>query len=462
MSALHDLSLSDLTRRLKSGELSAVAVTDHMLTRIADRDGKLRAYVRVMADEARASAARLDASRAAGKPLGAMHGVPIALKDLLATRGVATTCGTQVRKNWIPDADATVVERLARAGAVILGKVKLTEGAFSNHHPDVNPPCNPWNAAHWTGVSSSGSGVSVSGRLAFGAIGTDTGGSIRFPSAACGIVGLKPTYGRVSRHGVFPLADSLDHIGPMTRTVEDAARMLGVIAGHDAQDPTSLVDAVPNYVAACDGGVRGLKIGVDWAYVETGVLPDVVETIKASLSLFTELGAEVVEVKLPSYVSLVQGWGITCGAECALAHAPYYPAQKSAYGPELSRLLDMGRAATAMAYAQLERERERFRGQLDALLKTIDVLIAPCMVSLPPTIEWMAEATRTDQGTADFITFTAPFNYSGHPSLTLPAGVSGGGLPKAFQLIGRTLGEPTLLRAGHAFEQARGPIAYPD
>ncbi|NJN52113.1 MAG: amidase [Gammaproteobacteria bacterium] len=461
MTAIHDLTLADLCRRLKSGELSAANVTAHMLARIDERDGSLRAYVRVLRNEATAAAARLDEARVAGKPLGALHGVPIAVKDLVATKGIATTCGTKVLANWIPDADATIVQRLHQAGAVIIGKVKLTEGAFSSHHPEVEAPRNPWNAAHWTGVSSSGSGASIAGRLAFGAIGTDTGGSIRFPSAACGIVGLKPTYGRVSRHGVFPLADSLDHIGPMTRTVEDAARMLGVLAGHDPKDATSLHDAVPNYVAACDGGVVGLRVGVDWSYVETGVDAAVVATIKEALAALQALGAEVVEVKLPDYASLVQGWGITCGAECALAHAPHYPAKKSSYGPELARLLDLGAAAAATAYAHLERERERFRAGLDAVLAGVDVLIAPCMVSLPPTIASMAQAVASESGTADFITFTAPFNYSGHPSLTLPAGVSSGGLPKAFQLIGRRLAEPTLLRAGHAYEATRGPIVYP-
>jgi amidase len=462
MSELHELSLSDLCRRLKSGELSAVKVTEHMLARIDALDGELRAYVRLMPESALATAQRLDAARAAGKPLGALHGVPIALKDLLATRGVATTCGTKVLADWIPDVDATVVARLNGAGAVVLGKVKLTEGAFSNHHPEVLAPRNPWNADHWTGVSSSGSGVAVAARLAFGAIGTDTGGSIRFPSAACGIVGIKPTYGRVSRKGVFPLADSLDHIGPMTRTVEDAARMLGVMAGHDPADPTSLHEPVANYVAACDGGVGGLRIGVDWSYVETGVAPDVAAVVKRALAAFVALGAQVVEVELPAYQNLVTGWGITCGAECALAHAQTYPAQSSDYGPELAQLLEGGRAAPAMAYAGLERERERFRAGLDHLLTEADVLIAPCMISAPPSLAEMAQTIASQEQTADFITFTAPFNYSGHPSITLPAGVSAAGLPEAFQLIGRRLGEPALIRLGAAFEQSRGAIAYPD
>ncbi len=461
MTALHDLTLSDLCRRTKSGELSARSITELMLARIDEHDDTLRAYVLVMGETALAAADRLDRARAAGEPLGALHGVPIALKDLLSTNGVVTTCGTKVLAQWVPELDATVVERLTRAGAVLIGKVKLTEGAFSNHHPEVAAPRNPWHADYWTGVSSSGSGVAVAARLAYGAIGTDTGGSIRFPSAACGVVGLKPTYGRVSRHGVFPLADSLDHIGPMARSVEDVARMLGVLAGHDGNDPTSLRDPVPNYVAACGGGIDGMRIGVDWAYVERGVQAEVVAVVRRALDALRSLGATIVDVELPAYAALVQGWVITCGAECALAHAPHYPSQKSAYGPELAALLDTGRSAPATAYAGLERERERFRADLDTLFTNMDALIAPCMPLLPPTLESMAQRIASTSETADFITFTAPFNYSGHPSLTLPAGITSGGLPEAFQLVGPRLGEAQLLRLGYAFEQARGSIAYP-
>lgn len=461
MTDLHDLSLSDVCRRTKSGELSAVRVTEHMLARIAAKDPALRSFVTVTGEQALATAARLDADRVAGRPLGALHGVPIALKDLLSTAGVRTTCGTRVLRDWIPDEDAHVVTRLVQAGAVVLGKVKLTEGAFSNHHPEVEAPRNPWNAAHWTGVSSSGSGVCVAARLAHGAIGTDTGGSIRFPSAACGVVGLKPTYGRVSRHGAFPLADSLDHVGPMTRTVEDAARMLGVMAGWDPRDPTSLRDPVPNYVAACAERITGMRVGIDRAYCETGVAQDVVDTIHAARSTLASLGAEVREVVLPPYQNLVRGWALTCGVETALAHARFYPSRRGEYGPELAGLIDGGRSAPATAYAALERERESFRAGLDRLFETVDLLIAPCMVSAAPTLEWMAGAIRSEAQTVDFITFTAPFDYSGHPTLTVPAGVNGQGLPLAFQLIGRRLGEESLVHAGHAYEQARGAIHYP-
>jgi len=462
MTEWHYASLTGLCQRMKSGELSAEQVTEHALERIEALDADLRSYVIVLPDQARATAAQLDKDRIEGKPLGALHGVPIALKDLLYTQGIATASGTRVMRDYVPEEDATVVTRLKAAGAVIIGKTQLTEGAFGAHHPDVDPPKNPWNAAYWPGVSSSGSGVAVAAGLAFGAIGTDTGGSIRFPSASCGLVGIKPTYGRVSRYGVFPLAESLDHIGPMTRSVGDAARMLQVLAGQDPRDPTTLPDPVPNYTAALAQGVPGLTIGVDWNYVSTGVQEAVVQTLRDALDAFVELGAEVVEVTLPgSYVELVQGWGITCAVECARAHHAYYPARKAEYGKVLAELIDLGINASQQDYDALERVRSQFRTDLDGLLEHVNVFIAPCMPRLTPTVEEMNVAVASADSRADFITFTAPFDYSGHPTITLPAGLADSGLPKSFQLVGRALGEPTLIHAGSAYEEALGFHVHP-
>ena len=270
MTDLHWLSLSEVCRRIKSGELTSNAVTEHTLARIRATESRYRAFVTVMSDAALARAERLDARRANGEPLGSATRRADRAEGFVVDARNQTTCGTKVLADWVPDEDATVVTRLKDAGAVILGKVNLTEGAFSDHHPDVDPPRNAWSEKVWPGVSSSGSGVAVAAGLAYGAIGTDTGGSIRFPSAANGFVGIKPTYGRVSRHGAFPLAESLDHIGPMTRSVEDAARMLGVLAGYDPKDPTSSRSAPPNYGAIDRESVRGMRIGIDRAYAETG------------------------------------------------------------------------------------------------------------------------------------------------------------------------------------------------
>jgi len=417
----------------------------------------------LLADQAMAQAEALDQARKAGKPLGALHGVPVAIKDLLFTSGIPTASGTTVMQDFVPDYDATVVRRLRDAGAVIIGKTQLTEGAFGAHHAAIDPPKNPWNLDHWPGVSSSGSGVAVAAGLAFAALGSDTGGSIRFPSASCHLVGIKPTYGRVSRYGAFPLAESLDHIGPMTRTVEDAARVLGVIAGQDPDDATTLADLVPNYTPYSSDGLAGTRIGVDWSYVRTGVTPEVIASVEAACARFDNLGAQICEFTMPeSYKVLVDEWGVTTGVECARAHAEYYPAHKAEYGPSLSGLIELGLATPQEHYDRLEQVRGEFRAGLDDVLTGVDMLLAPCMTSLPPTTQEMEVAVADDDARAAFIAFTAPFDYSGHPTITLPAGLSDSGLPTSFQLIGRHLAEPALIRAGAAHEAALGEQPHPD
>lgn len=462
MTELHYLSLTEVGHRIKSGELSSVAVTEAALARIRALEPTLHAFARVLEEQALAAAERLDRERHEGRPLRPLHGIPVAVKDLCYLRGVPNAAGTRVLEDFVPEFDATVVARLKAAGAVIIGKSQLTEGAFGAHHPDITAPVNPWNAQHWPGVSSSGSGVSVAAGMAYGALGTDTGGSIRFPSASCGLVGIKPTYGRVSRHGVFPLAESLDHVGPMTRTVADAAALLEVLAGPDPEDPTSLDEEVPNYPAMLAERLAGIRVGVDWRYVEGGVEQAVVDTVRDALAVLQDLGATVREVRMPDNTrELVHGWGVTCAVECARAHAATYPARKALYGPVLAGLIESGRIATEADYRHMESLRAAFRTQFDELLDDMELLIAPCMPSLPPDLASMERQVADDSERADFITFTAPFDYSGHPSITLPAGLSGDGLPRAFQLVGRPLGEPTLVRAGAAYERALGFDAHP-
>ena len=454
---IHALTLSEVVRRTKSRELTARGVVEAMLERIERCDGEFGAYVSVLGERALAQAEGLDAKRASGAPLGILHGAPIALKDLLATKGLPTSCGTAVLKDWRPEEDATVVRRLEEAGAVVLGKVKLTEGAYAEHHPTVSPPKNPWAEDRWTGVSSSGSGVAVAAGLAHGAIGTDTGGSIRFPSAACGLVGVKPTYGRVSRHGVFPLADSLDHIGPMTRSVEDAARMLQAMAGHDPQDATSLDAPVPAYAAQLASGLEGVVIGVDREY-NAAAVPAVVRAIDDALNVLQGGGAKTASATLPNCEALVDEWGLTCGVEAARAHAATFPSRKDEYGPALTGLLELGLRASSADYDRLEQARTAFRAGLDDLLQRVDALIAPCMPGPIPAAERSA-AVREQPRAERFIRYTAPFDYSGHPSVTLPFGMDDG-LPVCFQLIGPRLGEARLLVIASALERAAN-FRYP-
>ena len=424
------------------------------LERIELLDRDLHAYVMVLADAALARAEELDQAREKGGMLGPLHGVPIALKDLLYNEGLPTASGTIVMADFRPTEDATVVARLKAAGAVVIGKTQLTEGAYGVHHPKVIDPVNPWASDRWTGVSSSGSGVAVAAGLCYAALGSDTGGSIRFPAASCGTVGVKPTYGRVSRHGAFPLAESLDHIGPMTRTVADAARMLKVMAGEDPLDPTSLAAPVPHYGAEIGGSIAGLRLGVDWRYVSEGVDAPVVQAVRDAIEQLQAQGMELIEFEMPSaYRQLVEQWGITCGVECARAHEPYYPAQKDLYGPVLAELIELGRNPPIGSYEMLAAVRDRFSGAFDACFAEMDVVICPNMPYLAPPAHGVLELSA-DPSRANGLTFTAPFDYSGHPTLSLPVGLSADRLPLSVQLVAAKLGESLLFRIGSALEAA--------
>lgn len=463
MTALHYRELVEVAGAIRSGELSSEDVTTAMLTRIRDTDAALGAYVRVFEEDALQRAHALDAEQAAGRPLGLLHGVPVAVKDLLALAGHPTSVGGKVRERWQPAEDATVVRRLKAAGAVILGKLKLTEGAFAEHHPEVAAPRNPWDPEAWTGVSSSGSGVATAAGLCFGSLGTDTGGSIRFPSAACGVVGVKPTYGLVSRYGAFPLAESLDHVGPMTRSVRDAARMLQVLAGHDPQDANSLDVPVPDYEAALLPGLAGISLGIDPVWSGAGVAVDVSRTVADAAEILAGAGARIREVRMPDARALIEGWAVTCGVEAALAHADTFPSRRDQYGPVLAALLDLGLRSSATGYAALERERERYRAALGQVFAEVDAVLLPAMPFPPPPLR---ELDRLGEGGAAPITFTAPFDYSGSPSVTVPAGFTSEGLPLAFQVVGPALSEARLLRIAHQYElEGPGgpphPPAYP-
>jgi amidase len=310
-------------------------------------------------------------------------------------------------------------------------------------------PVNPWNQDAWTGASSSGSGVAIAAGLCYGSLGSDTGGSIRFPSAACGLTGLKPTWGRVSRHGICHLAEALDHIGPMARTAADAAAILGVIAGADGNDPTALLDPVPDYLAQIGGGVAGLRIGIaqDYAF---NVDPEVAAVLIAAKEAFVALGARPVEVVLPSPANLAKIWGAIGTVETALAHQATYPSQAAAYGPPFAKFIEAGRrlGAAELAWAQIERA--KFAGRVAALFRDIDVLLVPVMAEpIPSPAEW---AAQVEGGVADLLRYTAEFNLTGQPTITLQGGFDGRGVPIGFQLVGPHLSEPLLLRAGHAYQ----------
>jgi amidase len=449
---LHYLPLHDVAHSIRSGQLSSLEVTRALLGRIDKLDGRLKSYATVTPDLALRDAAGLDADRTAGRLRGPLHGVPIAVKDLCNTAGVATAAGMAIHAKHVPDKDATVVARLKAAGAVILGKLQMTEGAYGLHHPSIDPPRNPWNATYWTGVSSSGSGVATAAGLCFGSLGSDTGGSIRFPSTMNGLSGLKPTWGRVSRAGVFALAESLDHIGPMCRSALDAAVMLGVIAGADPGDPTAAPQPVPDYAAAIDGGVKGKRVGVPGNLI--GMDADSQRAVDGAVATFKGMGATLVDVALPELDEATLAWIPLCALEAALAHEATFPAQRAEYGPDLAALLDLGHRLGGLELGKRQLVRARVKGEIEQLLSQVDLLLMPVMGQATPTLASLAAAGRTPQTTLARLRYTAPFDMSGHPTLTLPGGMTAAGVPVGFQIVGRAFDEAAILAAGHAYQQA--------
>ena len=446
------LELTELTRRVQARQLSPVEATEAMLSRIAALDGRLKSYALVMAEEARAAARQAEAEIARGEIKGPLHGAPIAVKDLCWMTGVPTAAGMTIHRDFRPQDTATVVKRLQAAGAIILGKLQLTEGAYVDHHPQIPPPVNPWSAEHWSGASSSGSGVATAAGLCYGSLGSDTGGSIRFPSAAQGLTGLKPTWGRVSRYGVFELAATLDHIGPMTRSAADAAAMMTAIAGADPDDPTALQAPVPDFMAELGGGVAKLRLGVDEAWLGAATDAPTQGVLQAALATLKTLGVEVVPVRFPDTAAVIRDWFPLCGVEVAVAHKATYPARKGEYGPSLAALIELGHGVSGMDYQEIVLRRIDFRGRVAALFEGIDLLLAPAQGFASPTLAKMATAGEDAALMQALLGYTCPFDMTGSPTITLPGGFTDAGTPIAFQLVGPHLSEALLCRAGHAFQ----------
>ncbi len=453
---LHYWDLLELAAALRTGGVSPVAVTETLLERIGALDANLGSYVTLMADHALAEARTAATEIAAGRYRGPLHGVPVAVKDLCDASGVQSKAGMpRIRGSVAPATrDATVVARLRAAGAIVLGKLQLTEGACAHHHPDVTPPVNPHHPGYWSGASSSGTGVAVAAGLCFGGLGSDTGGSIRFPSFANGVTGIKPTWGRVSRAGVFPLSPSLDHIGPMARSAADCGAILGAIAGADADDPTCLRAAVPDYLAGLDGDLRGLRIGFDERFACIGVETQIAEAMRACVAVLEAAGATRVPLSFPPIDEVVGAWFPLCTGEVAAAHAQDFPSQASQYGPGLIGLLEAGHVASAVDYARAHAIRQNFQGELARVFSTVDVVVAPAWLRQNLTL---AEFSRFGEQATDwpeFIRYTSPFDVSGTPTISLPAGFNAAGAPFGFQLAAGHLNEAVLVRAGHAWQLA--------
>jgi amidase len=454
---LHYMPLNQISRMIRSKEISSVELTQLLLDRIAVIDKILNSYITVMAESALNSAKELDDELKAGKYRGPMHGVPIAIKDLLFITHTPTTGGHAFRTDSIPGYDSTAVDKLQKAGAVILGKLNLTEGAMGGYHPSFKIPVNPWGPYH-PGESSSGSGVATSAGLCFASLGTDTGGSIREPALVNGIVGLRPTPGLVSCYGVLPLAPSMDTVGPITRSVEDAAIMLEVIAGHDPNDPNSLEIQVPDMTGSLKSGIKNIRIGVDKDYIRGGIDPWLSDAILNAADKLADLGAQIVPVDLPGNPEEWDAaWYTICAKEAVTAHKETYPSGRDEYGQFFRDFLDLGNSVTDEQYEAAMAYRENLTSQYKDLFSEVDAIVTPAggmpgvkseEVSYGPMSGW-------DPYLPEFAWhFAGLANIVGIPALAMPCGVSKEGPPPGMQLLGDTLSDPLLCRIGYALEQA--------
>jgi aspartyl-tRNA(Asn)/glutamyl-tRNA(Gln) amidotransferase subunit A len=451
--------MADLGRMIATKQVSPVEVVRAHLDRIAAHDATLRAFITVCADAALESARAAEAELMTGHVVGPLHGVPWAPKDLYSTKGVRTTGGSKILADSVPGEDSTVVARLARAGAILLGKLNMHEFAYgpeglNGHYGDTR---NPWSAdAHRiAGGSSSGSGAGVAAGLAPGSLGSDTGGSIRIPASLCGITGLKPTYGRVSRAGVLPLAWSMDHVGPMTRSARDCALMLSVIAGYDPGDPTTSVLPVPDYGAALTGDVKGLRVGLLRAHFTDAAAADVRAAVEASARQLEQAGAVVDEVNLTQVVHVGTASAAIVASEALAYHAAWMRSRPQDYQPDVRERLRMGAFVSGAHYVRAQQIRALVTREVDEALARRDVLLAPATPLVAPVLG--ERETTLGDGPSDvraaLLRCTRPFNFSGHPACAAPCGFTAGGLPIGLQIVGRPFDEATVLRVVDAYQR---------
>jgi aspartyl-tRNA(Asn)/glutamyl-tRNA(Gln) amidotransferase subunit A len=480
MNNLTDLTISEALDKLNKREISAVELTQAHLAQIERYDGQVRAFITVTPELALAQAQAADAARAKGdtRPL---LGIPLAMKDVLSTQGVETTCGSKILKGYKPVFNATAVQRLLDAGMVLLGKVNMDEFAMgsSTENSGYFTTRNPWNLDHVPGGSSGGSGAAVAARMAMGSLGSDTGGSIRLPGAFCGLAAVKPSYGRVSRYGLIAYGSSLDQTGPMTRTVEDAARLLGIIAGHDALDSTSMNAPVPDYLSALKGGVKGLRIGIPKEYFGEGVSRDVENAVMNAIATLQGMGAQVTEISLPhseyglptyyiiatseASANLARYDGIRFGAKVEKGDMwqTYKATRGEGFGEEVKRRIMLGTYALSAGYydawyGKAQAVRTLIKQDYDEAFKEVDVLCAP----VSPTTAFRFGDNTADplqMYLADVMTINA--NLAGICGMSVPCGFDGQGLPIGLQILAPAFKEDVMLRTGYTYEQANPTYA---
>jgi aspartyl-tRNA(Asn)/glutamyl-tRNA(Gln) amidotransferase subunit A len=447
------LSITEAGARLRRREFSVVELTDACLNRIQAIDGKLHCFITLTADLALQRARQAEKEIRAGTDRGPLHGIPIALKDLYATHGIRTTCHSAVLENWTPDYDATAVSKLSEAGAVLLGKLGMHEFAFGGPSVDAPFPAvrNPWNTAHIPGGSSSGSGAALAAGLCYGALGSDTGGSIRTPSSHCAVVGIKPTYGRVSRHGVIPLSWSLDHAGPMARSVEDCAILLRAIAGYDPKDQASANAVVPDFLAGLKDSIAGLRVGVprkNWFDENLGTDRQTEAVFDQALKVLESLGAVIVDIDGRPFSLARKANQTILVCEAYAYHEKTFQATPMKFGSSVRRRMLEGAFLGAADYLAAQRARAVLNRQIRANFAAVDVFAVPGAARPPEAFEGMDPNEQNLRPS-----FTNPFNLSGLPTISVPCGFTEGNLPSGLQIVARPFEEATCFRVAYAYEQ---------
>ena len=456
------MTIREAANALREKRVSPVELTGAAISRIERLNSKLHAFITVTAEYAMTRARQAEAELAGGRDRGPLHGIPIAVKDLFAMRGVRTTSGSKVFENLVSDFNSTVVERLEAAGAVILGKLNMHELAYgvTSDNPHFGTVHNPWNTERSPGGSSGGSGAAVAANIVYGAMGSDTGGSVRIPAAFCGTVGLKPTYGRVSRYGALPLGYSLDHMGPLTRCVRDAALFLNAIAGRDRRDDTSSRRPVVDFVPEDGCSLRGMRIGFPENFYFERLDPEVESAVRGALARAESLGAEIKPVRVPDIAALNAVGQVILLSEASAIMEPYMEF-RARFGSDVLKRLDQGRLIPATDYINAQRVRRKFRAEFDKLWDDVDCIFTPTTPNTAPAI---GETTVRLGGVEEDARLAATrlvrgINVLGIPALSIPCGLSGSGLPVGLQILGSAFDEATILKVGAAMED--GGVGIP-
>lgn len=452
------MSLTSVAKAIADKRVSSREVTQSCLDRIAQWQPRLNAFMAIEAEEALAAADAADAALAKGKSSGALHGVPLAHKDMYYDAGKVVTCGSKIRRDFVATTTSTALQRLKDAGTIRLGSLQMSEFAYgpTGHNAHYGAVHNPWAVDHITGGSSSGSGSAVAARLTFAALGSDTGGSIRMPAHFCGVTGLKTTVRRVSRAGAMPLSQSLDTVGPLAQTAEDCALLLGLMAGADPADPTAIAGPLPDYMAATRGQINGLTVGVPSAFYVDDLDSEVARILDETIAVLKREGAKIVQVELPDQRQLSAACQFVLAVEAAAFHKRWMIERPGDYGPQVLMRLQNGLAIPGVSYLEAMRWRGPALAAHLAAIAGVDAVIAPVAPVAAPTI---AESDVGNSPDAEAVIqrltrFTRPINYLGLPSLSIPAGFTSSGLPVGMQLVGRSFDEATLLRIGAAFQRA--------